>query len=217
MYGWFILKHKHHRIDFQNLMLKVQQGDQEAFSNICKAARPFLRTKLKRHFSSHEDVEDLIQLTLLNAWKIKDQYTSEKSSVLAWLAMIAKSKANDHLRKMYAQKRIRPRDFDQDHTLGDAFTSAVDVKLSAKPIDSSLDAEMRDSIERLISGFDPVRKEIFHRMYFLGHSKSEIAIQLGIPEGTIGCHLYRGLKELRQGLPSSLHPDHLPKGFDVAA
>ena len=72
-------------------------GDENAFRGLTEPYRPELQLHCYRIVGSTQDAEDLVQETLLAAWRGLDQFT-ERASIRTWLYRIATNRSLDALR-----------------------------------------------------------------------------------------------------------------------
>ncbi|HEY2373461.1 MAG TPA: RNA polymerase subunit sigma-70 [Gaiellaceae bacterium] len=72
-------------------------GDEDAFRELTDPYRRELQVHLYRIVGSLQDAEDLLQETLLSAWRGLEQF-EERSSIRTWLYRIATNRALDALR-----------------------------------------------------------------------------------------------------------------------
>jgi RNA polymerase sigma-70 factor (ECF subfamily) len=76
---------------------RARAGDEEAFRELTEPYGHELRVHLYRIVGSAQDAEDLLQETLLAAWRGLDRF-EERASVRTWLYRIATNRAVDALR-----------------------------------------------------------------------------------------------------------------------
>src|ERR1700747_1120613 len=88
----------------------ARAGDEDAFRRLTDPYRRELHLHLYRIVGSTQDAEDLLQETLLAAWRSLEQF-QERASVRSWLYRIATNRSLDALR---ASKR-RPEDQRMPH------------------------------------------------------------------------------------------------------
>lgn len=72
-------------------------GDENAFRELTEPYRHELQLHCYRIVGSTQDAEDLVQETLLAAWRGLDQFT-ERASIRTWLYRIATNRSLDALR-----------------------------------------------------------------------------------------------------------------------
>ena len=87
------------------ILTRARAGDEDAFRGLTDPYRRELQLHIYRIVGSVLDAEDLVQETLLAAWRGLDQF-EERASVRAWLYRIATNRSLDALRA----RRRRPED-----------------------------------------------------------------------------------------------------------
>lgn len=130
--------------------------------------------------------EDVVQETMVRAWRHCGQLSAEKGSVRGWLVKVAHNIAMDKIR----MRRSRPVEVDPD-TVPDAL-----VEDHADAIVTAL--HVRDALARLNPGY----RAVVEQVYLNGFTAREAARRLGIPEGTAFSRSYYALRMLRQELGS---------------
>jgi RNA polymerase sigma-70 factor (TIGR02960 family) len=103
-------------------LARARAGDQDAFRELIDPYRRELQLHIYRIVGSAQDAEDLLQETLLAAWRGLDQFEG-RASVRAWLYRIATNRALDALRA----SRRRPEDLQR-------MTAAPEPTRRAEPI-----------------------------------------------------------------------------------
>jgi RNA polymerase sigma-70 factor (TIGR02960 family) len=89
----------------EQTLARARAGDEDAFRELTDPYRRELQLHLYRIVGSAQDAEDLLQETLLAAWRGLEQF-QERASVRAWLYRIATNRSLDALRA----RRRRPED-----------------------------------------------------------------------------------------------------------
>lgn len=127
------------------------------------------------------DVDDLVQETLLHAWRNREQFRSEASPV-TWVLSIAKNRVRMRLRALGA----RP-----------AFGSIDREELPAEVVRSP---EAAAAIRCALDAIDPEYAEVLVRRYLEGRSVREIAGALNESEKAVESRLHRAREALREKL-----------------
>jgi RNA polymerase sigma-70 factor (ECF subfamily) len=89
----------------EQTLARARAGDEDAFRELTDPYRRELQLHVYRIVGSPQDAEDLLQETLLAAWRGLDRF-EERASVRAWLYRIATNRSLDALRA----SRRRPED-----------------------------------------------------------------------------------------------------------
>jgi RNA polymerase sigma-70 factor, ECF subfamily len=133
-------------------------------------------------FGEQQAAEDLVQETLLRAWRNLDQLAPDVASLRPWLFTVARRIAIDAARA----RQARPSE-----------VGAVDMTVMPErddPIERLIAVQtVRAALRRLTEEHRRVLIEIYYR----GRSVAEAASLLGIPEGTVKSRTYNALRALR--------------------
>jgi RNA polymerase sigma factor (sigma-70 family) len=92
----------------EQTLARARAGDEDAFRELTDPYRRELQLHVYRIVGSAQDAEDLLQETLLAAWRGLERF-EERASVRAWLYRIATNRSLDALRA----SRRRPEDLQQ--------------------------------------------------------------------------------------------------------
>ena len=82
----------------RNRLARAQRGDESAFAQLTEPYRRELQLHCYRILGSLQDAEDLLQETLLAAWRGLEQFEG-RSSLRAWLYTIATNRCLNALRE----------------------------------------------------------------------------------------------------------------------
>ena len=127
--------------------------------------------------------EDIVQETLLRAWRRPTVLDQDESSARAWLFTVARNLVIDR----YRSARNR-------HEVG---TDELPEVATADRMDALFDSLV--IIDALATLSMEHRAVIVHA-YYGGRSIAEIALELEVPEGTVKSRLHYGLRALRLAL-----------------
>jgi len=125
--------------------------------------------------------EDILQDIFMQLWRRPDSFDASRGSLPGWLAVIARNRAIDSLRKR------RPE------------TDIADVVLSVGP--DLAGAEWSRALEKIrgaIGSMPRPQRSALEMAYFEGLSHTEIAERTGEPLGTIKTRIRAGLLALRK-------------------
>jgi RNA polymerase sigma-70 factor (ECF subfamily) len=90
------------------LASRMSEGDTEALAICYDRYSGRVLGLLINLVGIREDAEDLLQVTFLEAWRRAHQYDPSRSRLDAWLYLIARSRALDHLRQRRAVRQKAP-------------------------------------------------------------------------------------------------------------
>jgi RNA polymerase sigma-70 factor (ECF subfamily) len=144
--------------------------------------RALYRFHLGVTFGQQHGIEDLVQETLLRAWRHLDQLDPNVNALRPWLFTVARRIAIDAARA----RQVRPQE--------------------VGTIDLAFMPDSDDAIERLVTvqtvrtalgALKPEHRQVLVEVYYRGRSVAEAAALLGIPEGTVKSRTFNALRALR--------------------
>lgn len=176
------------------LLVRIQQRDQSALSELYDRYSPLLYTLVLKVVKRTNEAEDLLQEIFLQVWNKASTFASEKGSAYTWIVTIAKRKAIDRLRSKELINRGSSLDAD------DEVLAIPDAAYAANPLaatmNSEYDAMVRDGLARLSSE----QRTIIELSYYDGYTQDQISKQLNVPLGTVKTRMRQGLMKLRDFL-----------------
>ena len=146
------------------------------------------------------DAEDLVQETLLRAYKAIDRFDGRY--VRAWLLTILR---NTNVSMHRRQRPITVDDAELLRSSRPAFGKGAHISASAE--ETFIDGELHPELDRAIRALDPRFQEALILVDVHDLSYAEAAAVIGCPPGTVMSRLSRARERLRR----SLAPDLLPR------
>ncbi len=191
---------------------RARAGDEEAFRELTDPYRRALQVHIYRIVGSVQDAEDLLQETLLAAWRGLGQFEG-RASVRAWLYRIATNRSLDALRA----NRSRPDDQRMTQLPEPTrWTEPVwlvpypDVLLEGIPDEApgpEARYETRESIElAFIVGLQhlpPQQRAVLVLRDVLGYRAAEVAEMLETSDASVNSLLRRARSALESRLPAA--------------
>ncbi len=165
-----------------NRSIDGRERRHEQFSKLCETLRPEL---FRFAFWLSRDrtlAEDIVQETLLRAWRAQDELRDEKA-MRAWLCTIVR---REHAR-LYERKRLVTVDVDGLIAREEPMLAAAD------------DAELED-LRRAIFRLDQDYREPLVLQVLLGYTTGEIAEHMGLSVGAVLTRLFRARNRLRRSI-----------------
>jgi RNA polymerase sigma-70 factor (ECF subfamily) len=127
--------------------------------------------------------EDLLQETMLRAWRHIRQVPPDYESQRRWLFTVARHAAIDAARN----RGRRPSEVD----VGDALTR---IEAEGDEMESALAAHV---VARALPALSELHRSVVVGLYLGGLSTAEMADQLGVPEGTVKSRAHYAIRALR--------------------
>ncbi|MFJ9776212.1 sigma-70 family RNA polymerase sigma factor [Kitasatospora sp. NPDC101157] len=128
--------------------------------------------------------EDVVQETLVRAWRNIHRLDPQNGSLRPWLVTVARRIVIDDHRSA----RARPREVDTEG-------------LEQLPAEDEIDRALRMmTIADALADLSPAHREIIAETYLKGRTAKEAAVELGIPAGTVRSRVFYALRSLRLAL-----------------
>jgi RNA polymerase sigma-70 factor (ECF subfamily) len=166
------------------LMERVRSNDQMAMAEVFDRYGGLVYSVALRVLKEPAQAEDVMQEIFFQLWKGAGTYTEGRGSLGAWLAVVARNRAIDSLR------RRKPTD------------SVEDVVLAAKT-DLSSETErnlMIEKVRAVMKELPEEQQKMVELAFFEGMSHSEIAAKTGDALGTVKTRIRSALMSLRKGV-----------------
>jgi RNA polymerase sigma-70 factor, ECF subfamily len=167
--------------------LAAIQGDREAFEMIIRSSSRNLFAIAYGILQSREEAEDVVQDTLVKAWKSRWR-VRDPEKFPAWLSTIARHRARDLAR------RRRPEPLPHD------FEPAETIEQTPGPDDVNLDSEVQAALSQL----PELHRIAVTLRYFEELDYATIEQTLGLTNGALRGILGRALGVMRRKLKPAL-------------
>lgn len=141
---------------------------------------------VRRTVKDQADAEDLVQEVFTEIWKKAGFYDPNVASEATFIALVARRRAIDHLRRTGRQPGFEP--LEAAESIPAAAAPAVPVHCDAEAVKSS------------VASLPEETRSLFRMFFEEGFTHPEIAEQTGLPLGTVKTRLRRGLLTLREQL-----------------
>ena len=134
--------------DERGLVAAAQAGDERAFRELVEPYRRVLEVHCYRMLGSRHDAEDLVQETLLRAWRSLERF-ERRASVSTWLYRIATNACLDEIerRPRRAEPAIEP--YPDDRVAEAALTAPVADPAARYALREGMELAMLTAIQRL--------------------------------------------------------------------
>jgi RNA polymerase sigma-70 factor, ECF subfamily len=163
------------------------RGDEERMTQLFdEHGGPLLAYALQLTSGDRHRAEDVVQETLLRAWRHPEALEPERGSPRAWLRTVARNIAFDD----YRARQARPREVGIE--LADRMTDGAD-----DAIDRALEAWI---VAEALESLTPAHRQVLVETFYRGGSVAEASVSLGVPPGTVKSRTYYALRALRGAL-----------------
>lgn len=151
-------------------------------------SRPLLSFLLGLTGGERTAAEDLLQETMIRAWRHLDSVPTETENARRWLFTVARRVAIDAVR----MRRARP-----------AETHVLDLNRIPATDDIPDTVVAIDALRRAVGSLSHIHRRILSELYFEGRSTRETAQRLGVPVGTVKSRAHYALRTLRDAVAPS--------------
>jgi RNA polymerase sigma-70 factor (ECF subfamily) len=147
-------------------------------------AAPLLSYALRLSGGDRGRSEDIVQETLLRAWRHPEALDPARGPVRSWLFTVARNVAVD----AHRARRSRPTE------VGD---EALAVVPAVDEIEQALDTWL---VADALATLSPDHRAVIVETYYRGRSVAEAAAVLGVPAGTVKSRTFYALRALKLAL-----------------
>ena len=132
--------------------------------------------------------EEAVQETFVRAWRAGDRFDPKIGSLRTWLFAILRNVVID----LGRARAVRPP------------VAKEGIEPSTEPLE---DALLAWQVEEAMRRIGDEHRRVIVETYYRGRPYSEVAEELGVPEGTIKSRVYYGLRALRVALEEMGYED----------
>lgn len=160
---------------------RAADGDTAAFEALARRHGPLMRATARRLTGSVADADDVVQETLVQAWKQLDNLR-DPAAVKGWLLRIVGSRSIDYLRKR------------RNHADLDDAENLVDHHARPRPEDpenNALSSSRVEALKAALAGLPEEQRRCWVLKEFNDQSYEEIALTLNISADSVRGRLAR--------------------------
>lgn len=170
------------------LLARAGRGDQSAFADLYDSLAPLLHGIVLKVVRDPAQSEEVTQEAFIELWKLAPRYDASRGSVRSWATTLAHRRAVDRVRSEQSSRNRNERE---------AQNRPIQTGDVAELVVADIDGmRVRKALERLTE----IQREAVELAYFGGHSYREVAVLLGVAEGTIKTRIRDGMIRLRDEL-----------------
>ena len=172
------------------LIARAAGGDGAALATLYDRTSAQVHGLVTRILKDETGAEEVTADVYRQIWRRSVRFDAERGRPLAWLLMVARSRAIDRLRTGASERaRTEPLRVDLSVPCG-----------APTPEESCAIDDRRRIVQGALARLAPEQRQAIELAYFGGLSQSEIAVRLEEPLGTIKTRIRTGMMRLRDAL-----------------
>lgn len=166
------------------LLHLIAKGSESAFNQFYEMYASFVLTIATQVLGDPCEAEDVTHEIFLNIFKQPKQYDEKRGSIKAWLAVQARSRSIDRLRKKQP-----------------ILIQKLELLDTKDTVETELSVLLQIEKEILMAALEQIpekQREVIYGAYFKGKTQAELAQSLDRPLGTIKSLVRYGLQNMRK-------------------
>jgi RNA polymerase sigma-70 factor, ECF subfamily len=164
------------------LIARLRAGDQHAMADLYDRYSGIVYGVALRVLRETTAAEDLLQEVFLQLWRNPQAFNPERGRLAPWLAVIARNRAVDILRK-------RPQEQDIDELRISTGINLEDIAVQRQAV---------EKVRGVVAGLPPEQRKALEMAFFEGMTHTEIAAKTGEPLGTVKTRIRSALLAVRK-------------------
>ncbi len=165
--------------------------DEELMTALHDEHAAVLHAFVSRYTDDRQRVQDVVQETLLRAWKGIDSIDPTRDSTRSYLFTVARNVLTD----LWRAEQRRPK-----LVSGAAAMAAVAAVPSPDDVDSAVEGWL---VAAALETLTPEHRSVIQSLYFEGRSVADTARALTVPAGTVKSRAYYAVRALRAAFQES--------------
>jgi RNA polymerase sigma-70 factor, ECF subfamily len=166
----------------RSLIRGISNGQEDAVAELYDRYSSIVYSVALRVLGDTGRAEDVMQEVFMQLWRNPGAFDAHRGSLAAWLAVIARNRAIDAVRKRRPESNIE------------------DVVVAAD-LDLESEAARKIAVEKVrgvLAGMPTEQRRAVELAFFEGLTHTEVAAKLGEPLGTVKTRIRSALQTLRK-------------------
>lgn len=180
------------RARLASAIVRIGAGDKSALDYVYRATSAKLFGICLRILGDRKEAEDTLQDVYLTLWRRADRFDPARASPITWVAVLARNRAIDRLRRIRTRGTAEP--------VEDAGDVADGSPLAEQRL---IEVEGDARIHHCLDTLDDSQRSSIREAFFGGFTYADLADRLGVPLGTMKSRIRRGLAQLKICLEAS--------------
>ncbi len=174
--------------DDHRLVARVRAGDEQALARVYDRYSSLVFGLARKVTGSVAVAEEVTQEVFVYFWEHAERFDAERGSLRAFLGSIAHRRSVDAVRRDTRRTAREERDQADQVATGSADTIDLSERAASR--------DLADRVRRAVAMLPPEQREAIELAYFGGCTFRDVAVRLGIPEGTAKSRLRLALAKL---------------------
>lgn len=172
------------RQELVRLLTQVASGDREALRSVYERTSAKLFGICLRVTGNEDDAADVLQDVYLTVWRKAARFDAGRASPITWLALIARSRAIDLLRRR--------------KSVAEPIEAALDIPdENPDALQLASDGEDRDRLQHCLGTLDERGATLIRAAFLDGLTYPQLATREGVPLPTMKSWIRRSLQRLK--------------------
>ncbi len=164
------------------LLARIQSGEEQAMAALYDRYSKIVYSVALRVLRDTAAAEDVMQEIFMQVWRTPNGFVATKGSLGGWLAVVARNRAIDMLR------RKRPSEEIEDISMASTFNLAEDSERNL----------LMERARAAVVLLPPEQRKMLEMAFFDGLTHAEIAEMTGDPLGTVKTRIRSALMTVRK-------------------
>lgn len=167
---------------------RLMARDERALREVMQHYGGLVRAMARRVVAEPGLADEAAQDTFMALWRRPGAFDPDRGRLQTFLLGVARNKAVDLVRKEASARRL------SDVLISEAEATSTELTTD----EPTVEMEDRQELKAALAQLSGAQREALVLAYFGGRTYREVAVELGIPEGTAKTRLRDGLNKLRQ-------------------
>ncbi len=171
----------------RGLCERLVRGDDSALAELYDQFGAFVYGLAVRVIGDRTAAEDVAQEVFVALWERPHQFDPDRGRLRTFLGTLAHRRSVDYVRREEAKRRRAQREAQFVRSVPDVDEMAMAIVAAER-------------VREAVADLPPEQRDAIQLAYFGGRTYRQVAVELGIPEGTAKSRLRLGLRRIAEVL-----------------